>query len=58
MEENVDVGLAEVTEGKITREEGARRLYDCILRTADGELTKSERLGHFEMQFHIKGVLF
>ena len=58
MEENLDVGVAEVTEGKITREEGARRIHDCIIATAIGELTKSERLGHFEMQFHIKGVTF
>jgi len=58
MAENIDVGVAEVTEGKISHEEGAERIYQAILRVARGELTKSERLGHFEMQFHIKGVTF
>ena len=56
MSENIDVGVGEVTEGEMTREEGADKIYDAILRTANGEQTKSEKLGHFEMQFHIKGV--
>ena len=58
MAENIDVGVGEVTEGKMSAEQGAERIYDATLRIANGELSKSERLKHFEMQFCIQGVTF
>ena len=58
MTENIDVGVADVTEGKISAQEGAQRIYDALVRHANGEPTKAERLRHTEIQFHIKGVTF
>ena len=58
MEENIDVGVADVTEERIDAEEGAERIYDAIVQCANGKPSKAELLGHVEMQFHIKGVLY
>ena len=58
IQEHIDVGVGEVTEGKMSVQEGAERIYDATLRIANGELSKSERLRHFEMQFSIQGVTF
>jgi altronate dehydratase large subunit len=58
MSENIDVGVSEITEKNISPEAGAEKIYQTLLAVANGKLTKAETLGHFELQFHIKGVMF
>jgi altronate dehydratase large subunit len=47
MEDNTDFNAGEIIEGKAVRETGTA-LYRLLLEVADGRLTKSEVLGHFE----------
>lgn len=55
---NIDAAIGDVTEGKASAAEGAERIYKTVMKIANGRLSKSEDLGHFEMQFHIRGIMF
>ncbi|WCJ60182.1 UxaA family hydrolase [Fontisphaera persica] len=46
--EDMDINAGRILEGEATLEEVGREIYEKILRTAAGEPTASERLGHQE----------
>jgi (2R)-sulfolactate sulfo-lyase subunit beta len=48
MSEHIDVDVTGILQRRMTLDEAGEALLDCILRTADGELTAAEVLGHRE----------
>lgn len=48
MADDMDLNAGAILSGKVTLEDVSAELKDIVLRTAAGELTKSERLGHQE----------
>ncbi|MFD6439607.1 UxaA family hydrolase [Peribacillus sp. NPDC060186] len=48
MIDNIDIDTSPVMKGKETTEEAGKRIFETILKTAQGELTKAEILGHQE----------
>lgn len=48
MSEHVDVDVTGLLQKRINMDEAGEALLDCMLRTADGELTAAELLGHRE----------
>ncbi|MHB9069489.1 MAG: UxaA family hydrolase [Sedimentisphaerales bacterium] len=58
MEENIDICVAGVIDGKETIEQAAERVVETIIKSANGELTKAERLGHWEVAMPIRGVTY
>jgi altronate dehydratase large subunit len=58
MEENIDICVAGVIDGSESIDEAAGRVVDAILKSANGEPTKAERLGHWEVAMPIRGVTY
>ena len=58
MAENIDVCVAGVSEGGESVEEAARRVAQAVVDAANGQLTKSELLGHWEVAVPIRGVTY
>lgn len=58
MAENIDVSVADVTDGTTTQEDAARRVMEAIVAAANGEQTKAEQLGHWECAIPIRGVTY
>ena len=58
MEENIDLCVAGVIDGKETIDQAAERVVANIIKSANGELTKAERLGHWEVAMPIRGVTY
>ena len=48
MEDNMDVDTSPVMKGKETLEDAGNRILETVIKTAQGELTKAEILGHQE----------
>ncbi|WHY96683.1 UxaA family hydrolase [Peribacillus simplex] len=48
MIDNIDIDTSPVMKGKETTEEAGNRIFETIVKTAQGELTKAEILGHQE----------
>jgi (2R)-sulfolactate sulfo-lyase subunit beta len=48
MSEHIDVDVTGILQKQMNMDDAGERLLDCILRTADGELTAAEILGHRE----------
>ena len=48
MGEHIDVDVTPILQRRMTMDEAGEALLDCMLRTADGELTAAEVLGHRE----------
>ena len=48
MSEHIDVDVTGLLQKRMTMDDAGEALLDCILRTADGELTAAELLGHRE----------
>ncbi|WP_350300084.1 UxaA family hydrolase [Peribacillus frigoritolerans] len=48
MIDNIDIDTSPVMKGKETTEEAGNRIFETIAKTAQGELTKAEILGHQE----------
>ncbi|KAB7707277.1 altronate dehydratase [Bacillus aerolatus] len=48
MADNIDVDTSLVMKGKETTEEAGNRILETVIKTAQGELTKAEILGHQE----------
>ena len=48
MSEHIDVDVTGLLQRRMTMDEAGEALLDCILRTAEGELTAAELLGHRE----------
>ncbi|MFJ7467223.1 UxaA family hydrolase [Peribacillus frigoritolerans] len=48
MIDNIDIDTSPVMKGKETTEEAGDRIFETIAKTAQGELTKAEILGHQE----------
>lgn len=48
MEDNMDVDTSPVMKGKETIEDAGNRILETVIKTAQGELTKAEILGHQE----------
>lgn len=58
MEENIDLCVAGVIDGRETIEQAAARVVEAIVQAANGERTKAERLGHWEVAMPIRGVTY
>ena len=58
MEENIDLCVAGVVDGKETIEQAAGRVVEAVVAAANGEPTKAERLGHWEVAMPIRGVTY
>jgi arabinonate dehydratase len=48
MDDNIDINAGTIVDGKETIQEVGRKIFEAIRRTASGERTKSELLGHKE----------
>jgi altronate hydrolase len=48
MTDNMDINAGAIADGDRTIQEVGREIFDMILRTASGERTKAEILGHHE----------
>jgi len=48
MPEHIDLDVTGILQKQMTIDEAGEKLLDCILRTANGELTAAEILGHRE----------
>jgi (2R)-sulfolactate sulfo-lyase subunit beta len=48
MSEHIDVDVTGILQKQMNMDDAGEKLLDCILRTADGELTAAEILGHRE----------
>ncbi len=48
MAEHIDVDLSGLLRGEFELEEGGRRVFEALVRTANGRLTAAETLGHRE----------
>ena len=48
MQDNMDISAGRIADGEATVAQVGREIFDMILRTASGERTCSERLGHKE----------
>jgi (2R)-sulfolactate sulfo-lyase subunit beta len=48
MSEHIDVDVTGLLQRRMTMDDAGEALLDCMLRTADGELTAAELLGHRE----------
>jgi altronate hydrolase len=51
MRDNMDVNAGAIVTGEKTMSEVGDEIFEAVVRTAQGELTRAEDLGHFE--FHI-----
>jgi altronate hydrolase len=51
LEEDMDLNCGEILDGTISIEDMGRRIFDCLLRTASGEASKSELLGLGDNEF-------
>jgi len=58
MEEIIDFNAGEADDGTETFEQSANRLYNEIIRVANGKITKAEELRQFEISFPRYGVSF
>ena len=58
MEENIDLCVAGVIDGRETIEQAASRVVDAIIAAANGAQTKAEVLGHWEVAMPIRGVTY
>jgi len=48
MDDNIDINAGTIVDGKETIQDVGRKIFELIRRTASGERTKSELLGHKE----------
>ncbi len=51
LEEDMDINCGEILDGVTSMEEMGQRIFDCLLRTASGEPSKSELLGLGDNEF-------
>jgi len=51
MEEDMDINCGEVLDEDLSIEEMGERIFEKIIKTASGELTKSEELGMGDNEF-------
>ncbi len=58
MRENIDLDLSDILEGAVTIPEAGGRIFDEMLRVANGKLTKAELLGHTEFSIARIGPTF
>ncbi|OHB58900.1 MAG: hypothetical protein A2Y12_17620 [Planctomycetes bacterium GWF2_42_9] len=58
MEENIDLCVSGVIDGKETIDQAAQQVVAAVIKSANGELTKAEKLGHWEVAMPIRGVLY
>ena len=50
-EEDMDINCGEIIDGKASIQEMGRRIFDLVLATASGELSKSEKHGYGQNEF-------
>jgi len=56
MKMNIDFDCSAIISGKETLEEGGKRLFELVLRVANGEKTKSEILGQDDFSIWNVGI--
>jgi altronate hydrolase len=54
LQDDMDINAGRILEGEATIEDVGREIFACVLRTAAGEQTASERLGHQEFSIVYK----
>ena len=52
MSENIDADLSGIVERTMSIEEGGELLYRLLIKTAEGQETAAERLGHREFSLY------
>jgi altronate dehydratase large subunit len=58
MEENIDLCVAGVVDGSQSIDEAAERVVQAVVDAANGQPSKAERLGHWEVAIPIRGVTY
>ena len=58
MEENIDLCVADVIDGRESIDEAAERVVQAVVDAANGQPAKAERLGHWEVAIPIRGVTY
>jgi altronate dehydratase large subunit len=58
MEENIDLCVAGVIDGRESIDDAAKRVVQAVVEAANGQPTKAERLGHWEVAIPIRGVTY
>jgi altronate dehydratase large subunit len=58
MTDNIDINAGRIITGEATLDELGREIFDCLLRVANGDLTKAESLGHKEFGIYRIGDTF
>lgn len=52
MKENIDIDLSDIIDGDMSIEKGGSRVFDSIIKTAEGEECAAERLGHRDFSLY------
>ena len=58
MSDNIDINAGKIITGEADLDGIGREIFDCLLRTANGDLTKAESLGHREFGIYRIGDTF
>ena len=58
MTDNIDINAGRIITGEANLDQLGREIFDCLLRTANGDLTKAESLGHKEFGIYRIGDTF
>ncbi len=58
MKDNIDINAGRMITDGVSLQDMGQEVYDCILRTANGELTKAEALGHREFGIYRTGYTY
>ena len=52
MKENIDIDLSGIIDADMTIDEGGERVYEAVIKTAEGEECAAERLGHRDFSLY------
>jgi altronate dehydratase large subunit len=52
MEDNIDFSTLDLLEGRATKDDLARRLFQLAIEVCNGQLTNAEIIGHQEFAIH------
>jgi len=57
MTPNIDINAGVIVDGEGTLESVGQQVFDRVMATANGELTKAEALGHREFDIHFRMII-
>ena len=52
MEENIDIDLSDIVEGKSSVSDGGKKVFEKVVSVANGEEACAEKLGHREFSLY------